>query len=464
VAAPVVVTMRSGRSLLVLLALAAGLGAYIYFVEAKREPSGAPETRDKVFTVESSAIEEIEIRSATGQATTLKKTGTDWQIVAPVTAPADSSTVESLLSSLASLEVQRVVEEAPAALAPFGLEPPRFSLAFRAAGSTTPQRINFGNKTPTGSDLYARLESQPRLFVVASYLEDTFNRETFALREKDALKFASTDVDSLTIERPGSPALTFSKKDSDWRLTAPVAGRADFGQVDGVVRAVDQAQMQAIVAGESGPPTAEELRKFGLDRPQTTVTVGAGSTRASLAIGGKKDDIGLYARDLSRPLVFTVPSTLLDDLRKTPDDVRQKDVFQFRAYSAAGLEVTHGGKKWSFTKETTPAAGTTPASETWKKTAPEAGEVNQTAMTDWLNSVSSLRAEKFAPTAPASGEDFVVVARSASATTPAEERVTLRKAGGTAYAIRQDEPGAAIVPLAELDRILSQFKELTGTK
>ena len=84
--------MRSGRSLLVLLALAVGVGAYIYFVEAERDPSGAPETRDKVFTVESPAIEEMEIRSATGQATTLKKTGTDWQIVAPVTAAADSTT------------------------------------------------------------------------------------------------------------------------------------------------------------------------------------------------------------------------------------------------------------------------------------------------------------------------------------------------------------------------------------
>jgi len=448
----------------VLVALAVGLGAYIYFVESERDPPGTPETRAKVFTVESTAIEEVEIRSAAGPATTLKKTGTEWQIVAPVTAPADASTVDSLVSSLAGLEVQRVVEESPAAMAPFGLEPPRFSVAFRAAGSTTPQRINFGSKTPTGSDLYARVEGQPRLFVVASYLEDTFNRETFALREKDALKFASADVDSLTIERTGSPTLTFAKKDSDWRLTAPLTARADFGQVDGVIRAIDQAQMQAIVAGEAAEPTAAELRKFGLDRPQALVTVGAGSTRASLAIGGKKDDTGLYARDLSRPLVFTVPSTLLDDVKKTPDDVRLKDVFAFRPYSVTGVDATYGGKTWSFVKESKPATESAAASDSWKKTAPEAGEVNQTAMTDWLNSVSSVRAEKFGATPPASGEDLVLVARTSAGAAPVEERVTLRKAGGAAYAIRQDEPGAATIPAADLDRILSQFKELTGTK
>jgi hypothetical protein len=240
--------------------------------------------------------------------------------------------------------------------------------------------------------------------------------------------------------------------------------RADFGQVDGIIRAVDQAQMQAIVAGETAPPTAAELRTFGLDRPQAVVTVGAGSTRASLAIGGKKDDTGLYARDLSRPLVFTVPSTLLDDVRKTPDDVRVKDIFTFRSYSVTGIDATYGGKTWSFVKESKPAAEGAAATDTWKKTAPEPGDVNQTAMTDWLNSVSSMRAEKFAAKPPVSGEDLVVVARTSGGAAPAEERVTLRKAGGAAYAIRQDEPGAATIPAADLDRILSQFKELTGTK
>lgn len=453
--------MRGGRSLLVLVVLALGLGAYIYFVESKRDPT-ATEVRDRVFTVETSAVEEVTLQSAAGQTTTLRKTGTEWQIVAPVVAPADSGVMESLLSSLSTLEIQRGVDDAPGSLAPYGLEPPRFSLAFRTTGSSTPQRVHFGNKTPTGSDLYARIEGQPRLFVVAGYLEDTFNRDTFAFRDKEALKFASDAVDAITIERPGSPTLSFVKRDDNWRLIAPVDARADFGSVDGIVRAVDQAQMQAIVAGESGEPPPTELRKLGLDRPQALVTLGAGSARASLALGAAQADGAVYARDLSRPLVFTVASSLLDELKKTPDDLRQKDVFVFRAYSATGLDVTHGGRTWSFLKETTAATATTPSSDTWKKTAPEAGEVNQTAMTDWLNSLSTLRAESFAAKAPASGDDLVVVARSGAA--GAAERVTLRKAGNAAYAIRPDEPGAAVVPVADLDRVLSQFKELTGTK
>ena len=100
--------MRGGRSLLVLLVLAVGLGAYIYFVESKRDLTD-PETRkDKVFAVETGKIEEVELRSPNGD-TTLRKNGTTWQIVAPVAAAADEYTVSSLVSALETLEVQRTL-------------------------------------------------------------------------------------------------------------------------------------------------------------------------------------------------------------------------------------------------------------------------------------------------------------------------------------------------------------------
>ncbi len=114
--------MRSARSLLVLLVLGAGLGAYIYFVESKRDLTD-PETRkEKVFTVETGKIEEVELRSPNGD-TTLKKNGTTWQIVSPVTAAADEYTVSSLVSALETLEMQRSLQDNPTSVAQFGLGP-----------------------------------------------------------------------------------------------------------------------------------------------------------------------------------------------------------------------------------------------------------------------------------------------------------------------------------------------------
>ena len=53
--------MRGGRSFLILLVVALGIGAYIYFFESKRDPAGeAVVKKDKVFATQSSTIEERE--------------------------------------------------------------------------------------------------------------------------------------------------------------------------------------------------------------------------------------------------------------------------------------------------------------------------------------------------------------------------------------------------------------------
>ena len=85
-------------------------------------------------------------------------------------------------------------------------------------------------------------------------------------------------------------------------------------------------------------------------------------------------------------------------------------------------------------------------------------------MSDLLNTLSSMRADRFVSEFPKSGEDVVVVARFGTAASPTEERVTLRKSGTTVYAISGKDPDAAVVPTADFDKAVSQLKELTGSK
>ena len=59
------------------------------------------------------------------------RTGT---IVQPAPAPTDQATVSGITSNLASIEIQRVIDENPADLAEFGLATPRVEVAFKAGG------------------------------------------------------------------------------------------------------------------------------------------------------------------------------------------------------------------------------------------------------------------------------------------------------------------------------------------
>ncbi|MEO8071303.1 MAG: DUF4340 domain-containing protein [Acidobacteriota bacterium] len=463
------------RSLLVLLILALGLGAYVYFVEAKRDPDAATK-KDKVFTVETGKIDQVDVRAASGEVTTVKKQGDKWQVTAPISAAADQSAVTALVSTIETLEAQKTLEENPASVSAYGLEPARFSVAFKLAGDAATHRLNVGNRTPTGSDVYARVDGQPKLFLLSAYLEDSLNRTTFSLRDKTALTFPPDTTDAMTVEAPGSPVVTLSRKDNTWQLTAPAAARADYAAVDGMVSRLSQLQMKSIVSDAA--PSPKDMTTYGLDKPKLLVTVGSGSSRAALAIGANKDDATVYARDVSKPMVFTVDASALADLDKKADDLRVKDVFDFKPFSAVSLDVTSGGTTTSFAKSTVPAppapapvaGGATPPAEPaaptelWKQTKPAAKDVNQTAMTDLLNSLSSLKATSFTTKPMGSGEQTVVVARYGEPASATDERVTFIKSGDVVQAVRSTEPGAAIVPTADFDKALNQLKALTATK
>src|SRR6476620_5273505 len=102
--------MRGLRSFGVLLVVGLALGAYLYFVDAKRPAGRDAEKKDKAFAVEADKIEEFTVTSEKGEKTTVRKAGKDWQIVQPA-AKADAAEVSGITSAIAGLEIQRVIDE-----------------------------------------------------------------------------------------------------------------------------------------------------------------------------------------------------------------------------------------------------------------------------------------------------------------------------------------------------------------
>ena len=300
--------MRGLRSFVALLAILVGLGAYLYFVESKRTPGDPAETRPKVFAVDAGAIDEVTVRSEAGASTTLRKSGEEWKIVAPGAGDADAAEISGITTNLASLEEQRLIEETAGDLAAFGLDKPRVDVAFKSGG--TEHRLLIGAKTPTGSDLYAKTGASSRVFLVAAYLESTFNRSTFDLRDKTALRFDRDAADAMEITTAGG-AVKFAKTGGSWQLAQPASSRSDAAAIEGLLARLDGLQMKSIAADAPA-----DLKTFGLAQPAATVRIASGSSSAVLQVGGAAAEGTVYAKDAARPEVFTIESTLADDLKK----------------------------------------------------------------------------------------------------------------------------------------------------
>jgi len=455
--------MRGGKSFLILLVLAVGLGGYAYFVESKNDSSRDKITkREKVFTVESEKIDEMTVKSANGDVTKVKKVNNAWKIVSPSALESDPAEVSAITTALAGLEREKVVEEAPPSLKEFTLDPARISVTFHVTGETATHRLDVGVKTPMGAELYAKVDDKPAVFLIGSYREDSLNKSTFNLRDKTVLTFDRDAANFLKID-DGKKPLVIAKKDNVWRLSMPIETAADFTAVDGLVGRLYQSRMKAFVADDG----TKDLKKYGLDKPQYLVTVGAGSARVELALGAKTDDGNVYARDLSRPMVFALESTLLDDLKRPASEFRQKDIFEFRTFTALSLDITRGGQTYSLARQSA-ATDTTPA--TWKMTKPADKALDATKANDMLTNFSSLRADSFIDAA-STGEETTVTAKFGAAAAPTSETITFRvipakgKDGKiTVHAMRKGETGAMVLSALDFDKAMAIFKELSGAK
>ena len=431
--------MRGLRSFIVLLIVAIALGSFLYFYESKQTPGAESEPRDKVFALEAEQIDEVTITSESGEQTTLKKSGTDWQVVSPVTADADDSEGPGIARNLATLEQQRVVEENPADLKDFGLAEPRIRVAFKAGGQE--HALLIGSKTPTGSDLYAKTGAQPKVFLIASFLETTFNRTTFDLRDKAALNVDRDAADRIEV-LAGTHVMKFAKKDGQWQITEPTVPRTDLPAVEGLVSRLDGVQMKKIAAQNSN-----DLKQFGLDKPAATIRVGAGSAEAILLIGGKAEEGDVYAKDSSRPEIFTIEATLLNDLQKGAAEYRQKDIFDARAFNTTRLEIARAGQTTVIEK----------ADDKWRQTAPAAKDSDAAKVDALLSALTSARADSFVDALPPKATEEASV--SLTFDNGKQERVRLLRSGEDAFAVRTDAPGAAKLAASVLDGIVKALDE-----
>lgn len=309
--------MKRGRSFLLLLALAAGVGAYVWFVELERDMTAPDTPAEEIFAVEADQIQAVRLRNEAGEESVLQRSGDRWVFAGDAAGvEVDPSEAAGITSSLADLESQRVVDEQPPSLAEYGLEPPRVTVSFTDAAGAE-RTLLIGNRTPTGGDLYAKLADTPRVFLIGAWLDETFNRSRFDLRDKAVLKFSRDAVTNVTLtSSAGTVAL--AQAGGEWTIASPDEAPADNAAADAIVNALSSARMQSVV--DDPDPAA-----MGLARPSVTASVTAGPTRAVLEIGGPAAEGTLYARDAVRGLVFTVDATLADQLAKSPADLRRKD-------------------------------------------------------------------------------------------------------------------------------------------
>jgi Domain of unknown function (DUF4340) len=446
--------MRGLTSTLILVVVLAGLGAYIYFVDSKRPAQSADSssaTKEKVFTVEADKITELRV-SFQGESSLLRKDEGGWKMIEPAQIDADPPEAIGVATSLSNVDIVRVVDENATNLEQFGLANPNITVAFKAEGGAE-GTLKLGNKNATQGEIYAIKNDEKRVFLVSSFQETSFNRKPFDLRDKKILKFDRDKADSLVLVK-GASSIELSRSGSEWKVVKPVPSRSDYSAIEGFLTRLSSSNMSKLLEESS-----KDLAKYGLDKPSMTVTIGAGSAKTVLEVG-KAEAGQTYAKDASRPMVFTVDTTLQDDLNKSFDDYRKKELFEFRPFYLAKLravlDAPSGPKTYEFEKQK-PATPADP--ETWKVTrvGGPSHTADQTAMDDLLNKLVAIKAETFVDAKTKTGIDKPALVVSASYDEGKFERVRFGQVGEAAFGVRDGESGVAKIDANSMRAAMQAF-------
>jgi hypothetical protein len=464
----------------VLLLALAGIFSYIWFVERKQEPKAEGEKEKvTVLAVDKAKAKEISLAAAGGETIRLVKEGQAWKLVAPFAAPADTSAVDSLLTSLEKLEADEVVVEQAANLAEYGLDKPSRTVTAVVEGAPAPLSIQFGAKSPDGSSAYARKGSEPKVYLVPQWVEGTFDKKPFDLRDRDLLHVKRDDVRSLEVTGPeGSYALARTDA-GEWAITKPVATRAGRWSVDGLLGTVENLRMESVAQD-----AATDVKPFGLDKPARTVSLVLkdGSTRAieigaglpepvptpapspSPATKGEKPappkPTKYYARQTGTALVAVVPATLADDLAKGLGELRAKRLLEVATYETEGFDVVTGATKKTYAKSSTKDKEGLDKTQ-WKRTAPDAKELETTKVEDALFKMGGVEVAEFVDQPqPLAAYGLDAPTLKVTVKAKGESWIEVGKKDGAVYARRNGDSSVLKLDPAKAEELLKAFSEL----
>src|SRR5579859_2720601 len=437
------------RGLLAAVVVLAALGGAAWWSEKKEKADAGKPPADappKILSIPDADIQQIQLAKKAGDTTLIKKADGKWQIVAPKPLAADQDSVNSLVSSLSSLSSDRLIEDKASDLSSYGLSSPAEQVAVTRKDGKV-QTVLVGDDTPTGAGVFAKLENDPRVFTIASYVKSSLDKTSKDLRDKRLLTFNSDKLTRVDLTAKGS-GIEFGKNNqNEWQILKPRPLRADGLQVDELVRKLKDAKMDAAGSDEDAKKAVAGFSTGA--RVAVAVVTDAGGTQQ---IEVRKDkDKNYYARSSVVEGIYKVTSDLGDGLDKSLDDFRNKKLLDFGWNDPNKLEIRSGTTQATYQK----------SGDKWMSGAKQMDPPSIQALVDKLRDLTST---KFLDTGngPAIFEATVT-----SNDGKRVEKVAILKQGDKYNARREGEPSIYELDAKAVDDLLkaaSEVKEYQAPK
>ncbi len=315
----------------------------------------------------------------------------EWRLVEPLRTEADNNAVTNLLDRLSTLQARQFIVERPkkTQLVNFQLDKPSLQVQLWLKGREKPLTITIGKQHETNKTrYYARTTRFPAIVLVDDFDLRDIRKTENDLRSKKVLVFKKDNVERLVLKFDGTEIELRKRKEGEetkWQMLKPVKVPADSWRVDDILWALDGAQAEGFI------DKRQNLAEFGLDKPQLELRLWEKGKKQPktvwMSVKGNKG----YLRTSEGDTVYKVGMSLLDDLKKSPNDLRDLQIVKFKRDDAEEISLRWDKKKVRLVKR---------AERNWEIVEPKRKGTNWTTVDSILFELESMRAEKWVAEKP----------------------------------------------------------------
>jgi len=273
-----------------------------------------------------------------------------------------------------------VVEEAPDSLDKYGIAQKEMTLYYK--NKEQPVKILIGSENPLDKTYFAKREDELRLVLIPSSLKSLMEKSLFDFRLKDIFRFETDEVRGVNL-RAKEILWRAVRRDEEWFLKRPVEALVQESKINDVLYSLSNLKAKEFVSEDK---KEEEVTGYGLDAPEYEIKVEMPLENKEVTFYLNKKEETVYATTSLSSKIITVEDSILTDLEKKPEDLRDKEVVDFYSWEANKVQIKKGDIDWTLTKD---------KEDNWHFESPVKEAADKEKVEGFVRKIEGLEAKEF---------------------------------------------------------------------
>lgn len=249
--------------------------------------------------------------------------------------------------------------------------------------------FQIGKQDADRKKLAVMLAGWPTIRSVDDAVIKLIDRPALAYRGRRLLDTADAKLTEIAVSQNGTAAFALRQADAKWSLTAPLRGEADEAKANEIAGSLSRLEAVEFV---NDSPRAEDLAKYGLDKPRLSVNLtftGGTIPTAKLDIGAAREGKSeAYARLNGTGSVFAVANAPVESVEKGAVALIPLQLWQATSDKVASIEIRRSPDHANETYKLLPEGAN------WKLTGAFEAPASLASVQNVIASIANVKAER----------------------------------------------------------------------